>query len=177
METEKMSEQTQIQPTQPQPQAISIDLAKIMPTIASLYKQFGWLIPIAEKMGGFKIPTEIIASLNMLAEGKTLTPEQIEQMKTSIENIQPAVGEPVMTKHLAEAAWFLHYKEGMGTRQIAEQFTRDGSPCSHATVARWINMIDAEKRFGRIARIIQITKILGFIGIIILSFWIGKTFF
>jgi hypothetical protein len=170
-----MTEQPQQsnQPSQP----FNIDLTKIMPTIANLYKQFSWAIPIIEKMTGYKIPAEIITALNTLSEGKPLTPEQMQAMRTSIETMQPQVGEPVMTRQLAETAYFLHTKEGKGTREIAEMFTKDGNPCSHATVARWINIIEQEKRFGKIARAIQIAKIAGFIGIIALAFWIGKTFF
>jgi hypothetical protein len=160
-----------------QPTPFNVDLSKILPTIANLYKQFSWAIPMIETMTGFKVPPQIIASLNALAEGKPLTPQDMETLKTSIETMQPAVGEPVMTKELAESAWFLHTKEHMGTREIAEQFTKDGSPCSHTTVARWINAVDAEKRFGKIARLLRIGKLLGFIGILFLAFWIGKTFF
>jgi hypothetical protein len=126
-----------------------------------------------EKMGNFKIPPEIIAGLDSLASGKPLTAEQMQAMKTTIETMQPAVGEPVMTRQLAEEAYLMH-KDGMGTREIAEQFNKEGNPCSHATVARWINAIDAEKRFGKIARLIQIGKIAGFIAIIIVAMLIGK---
>jgi len=171
-----MTEQPQPpRPAQPA-QPFNIDLNTILPTIANLYRQFSWAIPMIENMAGFKIPPEILMSLNALAEGKPLSPEQMQQMKTTIETMQPTVGEPVLTRKLAEDAYVLH-QEGMGTREIAEQFTKDGSPCSHATVARWVNAIDAEKRFGKIARLIRIGKIAGFIGILALAFWLGSKLF
>jgi len=165
---EKMTE-----PQQPQQNPFMIDVRTILPTIAKMYSQFHWIIP----MLGFNVPPEIHQTLISIAEGKPLSPEQVQQLKTQAEAMKPMVGEPVMTRQLAETAWYLHYKEGMGTREIAEQFTKDGNPCSHATVARWINAIDMEKRYGRIARLIQIGKILGFAGLMFLAFWIGKTFF
>lgn len=174
METTNMTEPPA---SAPAPAPFNIDLNKILPTIAQLYKQFGWAMPIIEKYVGFKIPPEVKASLEMLAEGKSLSPDQMQQLQTGIETMQPQVGEPVLTKQLAEAAWLLHTKEGMGTREIAEQFTKDGSPCSHTTIARWVNMVDAEKHFGKIARAIQIGKFLGLAGIIALAFAIGHFLF
>lgn len=160
----------QPQPAQPQP--FNIDLMKIMPQIGKLYVQFHWVISLT----GYKIPPEIDIALREAAEGKPLTQEQIQQIQSQVETMQPAVGEPVLTRQLAEDAWLMH-KDGMGTREIAEEFTKKGSPCSHATVARWINLIDAEKRFSKIARMIQIGKFLGFSAIIVLAFFIGKTLF
>ena len=151
----------------------NIDLNKILPTVANLYKQLGWTIPIIEKMSGYKVPREIITALDTLASGKPLSPEQMQNLTNEIETMQPGIGEPVMTRQLAEDAWLMH-KDGMGTREIAEEFTRKGSPCSHSTVARWINLIDADKRFSRIAKIIRIGKIAGFIGVMALMVVIGK---
>jgi hypothetical protein len=165
---------TENQPTQPAaPMAMPIDLAKVLPTVAEYYKKFSWLIPIAERIGGFKIPRELIQGLDSLASGKPFSAEDMAKLQTGIEGMKPLVGEPVMTRSLAQTAWFLHYKEGMGTRDIAEQFTKDGSPCSHATVARWINAIDEEKRFSKIAKLITVGKFLGYIGIVALAFLIG----
>jgi len=151
----------------------NLDMNKILPTIANLYKQLGWTIPIIEKLSGYKIPPEIITALDTLATGKPLSPEQMQNLKTQVETMQPGVGEPVMTRHLAEDAWLMH-EDGMGTREIAEAFTKQGSPCSHSTVARWINLMDAEKRFSRIAKLIKFGKIAGFIGLMALMFVIGK---
>ena len=164
----------------PAPAPFNIDLNKILPAIAQASKQFGWALPMLEKWGGFKIPPEIIASLNAFAEGRTLSPQEMQQMKETIETMQPAVGEPVLTRELAEDAWELAHqinpKTGRrwGTRDIAELFTQEGNPCSHATIARWIEVIDTGKRFSKVARLIQIGKIAGFIGIIVLAIIIGK---
>ena len=169
-----MTEQPQqTKPATPTTPSMPIDLAQILPTIAEYYKKFSWAVPIIERMGGFKIPREILASLDALASGKPLSAEDMSKLQEGIEQMKPAVGEPVMTRSLAQTAWFLHYKEGMGTRDIAEQFTKDGSPCSHATVARWINAIDEEKRYSKIAKLITVGKFLGYAGIVALAFFIG----
>jgi len=157
----------QTQPAQSQP--FNIDLMKIMPQIATAYTQFGWVISLM----GFKVPPEVDAALRSIASGKPPSPEEMQLIKNQVETMSPAVGEPVLTRQLAEDAWLMH-KDGMGTREIAEEFTKKGSPCSHATVARWINLIDTEKRFSKIARLIKIGKFLGFAGIIVLAIVIGK---
>jgi hypothetical protein len=153
-----------------EPQPFTIDLAKLMPQIAQYYVQFGWVASLM----GLKVPPEVDRALRSIASGKPPSAEEMQMIKNQVETMQGVVGEPVMTRQLAETAWYLHTKEGMGTREIAEQFAKDGSPCSHTTVARWINMVDAEKRFGKIARLIQIGKILGFAGIVALAIIIGK---
>ena len=169
-----MTEQPQpTQPIQPAPMAMPIDLAQILPTITEYYKKFSWAIPIFEKLAGIKIPREILQGLDSLASGKPLSVEDMAKLQTGLEGMKPAVGEPVMTRSLAQTAWFLHYKEGLGTRDIAEQLTKDGSPCSHATVARWINAIDEEKRFSKIALFIRILKFSGYAGIVALAVFIG----
>jgi len=168
----------------PTPAPFNIDLNKILPTIAQAYKQFGWALPMLEKWGGFKIPPEIIASLNALSEGRTLSPQEMQQMKETIETMQPAVGEPVLTRYLAEDAWELHQQinpktgKRWGTRDIAELFTSEGNPCSHATIARWIEMIAEQKKFGKIARLISIGKFMLLTVLpAVIAFIIGKTFF
>jgi len=153
-----------------EPQPFTIDLAKLMPQIATYYVQFGWIAG----MMGLKVPPEVDTALRSIATGKPPSPEEMQMIKNQVETMQGVVGEPVLTQQLAETAWFLHTKEGMGTREIAEQFTKEGSPCSHTTIARWINLIDAQKRFGKVARLIQIGKFLGFAGIIVLAVIIGK---
>jgi len=165
------------QPSQPQPQgSITLnfqDLQKLLPTIAQYYVAFSWLLPIL----GLDIPPEADALLRSIASGKPLTPETIEQLKESTEALKPMVGEPVMTKQLAETAWYLHTKEGMGTREIAEQLTKDGSPVSHATVARWINWIDAEKRTSKVILAVRLIKYGAFIAVWVISLLIVHFFF
>ena len=149
-----------------------IDVANMLPAISKIYVQWKWVAPLV----GFDIPPQVDEALTTLAQGGKLTPEQISGFKTMSETMERGVGEPVLTKQLAEDAYLMH-KDGMGTREIAEQFTKDGSPCSHSTIARWINIVDAEKRFSRIAKIIRIGKIAGFIGLMALMFVIGKFLF
>lgn len=160
-------------PTQPATPPTGIDIAQILPMVADYYKKFSWAIPLIERLGGFKIPIEIKQGLDALASGKPLTAEDMATLQTGLEQMKPAVGEPVMTRSLAQTAYYLHTKEGLGTREIAEMFTKDGNPCSHATVARWINAIDAEKRFSKIALFIRIVKYSGYAGIVALAFFIG----
>ena len=151
-------------------QPFNIDLSKIMPQIATAYTQYSWILGLT----GFKVPPEVDTALRSIATGKPPSPEEMQLIKNQVETMEGVVGEPVMTRQLAETAWFLHTKEGMGTREIADQFKKDGSPCSHTTVARWINMVDAEKRFGKVARLIKIGKIVGYAGIVALAIIIGK---
>jgi len=148
--------------------AFKIDIRNILPTIANLYRQFHWIIPLV----GLDVPPQVHEALISIAEGKNIDAQKMMQLKAMAETM-PRIGEPVLTRQLAEDAWLMH-KDGMGTREIAEEFTKRGNPCSHSTVARWINMIDAEKRFSKIARIIRIGKILGFIGIMAIAVLIGK---
>jgi hypothetical protein len=56
------------------------------------------------------------------------------------------IGIPVLTEKLALEAYDLHYNKGMSMRTIAEQFTEQGNPCSHATVARYVQIIELEKK-------------------------------
>ena len=175
MEKEKMTEEPK-----PAPAPFNIDLNKILPTIANLYKQTSWAIPIIEKFGGFKIPPEIIMGLDALSSGKPLTPEQMQTMKTSIETIQttqPQIGEPVLTEHLAFDAWEMHYKEGKSFRQIAETLTKEGYPCSHATVARYVEMIDQSRKMSKVLKLIKAVKITSYIVPPLIAFWIGVKLF
>jgi len=165
---------------QPQqaPAPFNIDLLKIMPTIAKYYTQFSWVMPLV----GFKVPPQVDQALRRIALGEQPTQEQLEAIKGEVETLAPAVGEPVLTRELAEDAWELAHqinpKTGRrwGTRDIAELFTQEGNPCSHATVARWIEVIDTGKRFSRVARLMQIGKIAGFVGIIVAAVLIGHYF-
>lgn len=154
----------------------NIDIRKVGPMIGKYYLQFGGML----KVVGIKVPQELDIILKTLAQGGDMTPEQAKQVQDQIASMtpgmEPGVGEPVMTMQLAEEAYMLH-KQGMGTREIADLFTKEGSPCSHATVARWINMVDQEKRFGRIALLIRFGKIAGFIGVIAAAVLIGHWLF
>lgn len=161
-----MTEQPkQTQPTTP---LMQTDPAQTRPTIPEYYKKFSWAIPILERLGGFKIPIEIKQGLEAFASGKPLTAEDMAKLQTGLQQMIFTAGE-VMTRPLAQTAWHLHYKEGLGFQDIAEQFAKDGIPCTDATVARWINDIDEKKRFGKTALFIRIGKFLGYAGIVALA--------
>jgi len=142
--------------SEPEKKPVSPDIIKLvtdnLQNIAKLYTQWGWLI----KMAGLKVPPDVDMAIRSIAEGKPITPEQVEQLKALGE--KPMIGEPVLTRRLAEEAWSLHYGQGMATRDIAELFTKDGNPCSHSTVARWINMIDMEKQMSKALKLRAIAK-------------------
>jgi hypothetical protein len=154
----------------------NIDIRNIGPMIGNLYNQYGWILKII----GIRLPKEAEMGLTILGKGANMTKEEAEQLQQQFSEMgpgmQPGVGEPVMTMQLAEEAYMLH-KQGMGTREIADLFTKEGSPCSHATVARWINMVDQEKRFGRIALLIRFGKIAGLVSAFVLAVLIGHWVF
>jgi hypothetical protein len=91
--------------------------------------------------------------------------------------MQPAIGEPVLTEHLAFDAWEMHYKQGMSFRQIAETLTKEGYQCSHATVARYVEMIDQTKKMSKILKLVKVGKALTYIVPPLIAFWIGVKLF
>lgn len=163
-------------PEQPSAQpSITIDFNQIqtwLPKIAQYYTSFKWLFPII----GLEIPPEADAILTAIAQNGKVTPETFQNLKETLERTKPAIGEPVLTRQLAETAYRMH-KEGMSLRDIAEEFTRQGNPCSHATIARWINMIEAEKKASKIMLIISIAKYTIIAIAITIAFLIGVYFF
>lgn len=166
------------EPKKPEPQPFMIDASKILPTIASMYKQFSWAIPMIEKYAGFKVPPEVIQALDGLASGKPLSAEDMQRFKTRVETMQPAIGEPVLTRHIARDAHELHYKNGLSFRDIAEKLTKEGYPCSYATVARYVEAIDAELRMSKVGKLIGIGRFfLMTVLPALIAFWIGKTLF
>lgn len=125
-----------------------------------------WIAP----MIGFKIPKELDQFLTEVATGQAtgqeLTENQVNEFQNTVDT-QPRVGEPVMTFKMAKDAWLMH-NDGMGTREIAQEFTRLGSPVSHATVARWINEYDEWASSSKVLKIRRIGKYLGIAGLIAL---------
>jgi len=161
------------QPTPPP--AITLDFNQVqtwLTQIAKYYTAFKWLLPLV----GLEIPPQADVLLTTIANEGKVTPESFEKLKQTIGEMKPAIGEPVLTHQLAEVAYRMH-KEGMSLRDIAEEFTKQGNPCSHATIARWINMIEAEKKTSRIMLIIRIAKITVISIAIVLAFLIGAFFF
>jgi hypothetical protein len=123
------------------------------------------------------MPPQLIKSLDLLSRGKPLSPEDMESIKASVETMQPAIGEPVLTEHLAFDAWEMHYKQGQSFRQIAETLTKEGYPCSHATVARYVEMIDQSRKMSKILKLVKFAKALTYIVPPLIAFWIGTRFF
>lgn len=155
----------------------NIDITKIQPMIAKYYNQFSWILPIIESLTGFKMPPQLTKSLSLLASRKPLSPEDMESIKTSVETMQPQIGEPVLTEHLAFDAWEMHYKQNMSFRQIAETLTKEGYQCSHATVARYVEMIDQSRRMSKILKLVQFARIASYIVPPLIALWIGIRFF
>ncbi len=133
------------------------------------------MVKMGARLMGVKIPPEIDEFLDAISKGK---PPDLDKLRLLAESAESKVGDPVMTRQLAEEAYFLHTTEGMGTRAIAEHFTNKlKSPCSHATVARWINLIDQQKRASKVAKVYQVIKYAGIAGILALSAYLGSVFF
>ncbi len=129
------------------------------------------MIKVGAKWVGIDIPPEIDEIISARQKGEDV---DLTKLQAAMSKVEARVGEPVMTRALAEEAWFLHYREHMGTRQIADYFTNErGSPCSHATVARWINMIEMEKSASKVESIIRIAKYAAIAGLIALSAYIS----
>jgi len=140
-------------PPPPPPSGIELPLNAVK-TLARYYTQFSWLMPTLAKITGNKIPPELdmamkalaasddpaaVQNLQQLALGQK-DPYNIQQQEIP----QPRIGEPVLTQDLAWRAWQLHHEQGLSLREIAAYFTNElGAPCSHATIANYINEIDA----------------------------------
>jgi len=156
--------------TPPLPASLPIDLMSYLPLIAKYYQSFHFILPIL----GIDLPPEAHKILMSIAKGEQPNMEEIQALK---QNVDREIGEPVMTRQLAEEAYYLHEREGMGTREIAEYFTKQGSPMSHATVARYINMVDMEKRASKMGLVFRAIK-WSFIGIIWgITLWVVHIFF
>lgn len=118
-----------------------------------------WIAP----MIGFKIPKELDQFLTEVATGQEKTETEVTEFQNTVDT-QPRVGEPVMTFKMAKDAWLMH-NDGIGTRDIALEFTRLGSPVSHATVARWINEYDEWASSNKVMKVRRIGKWLGIAGL------------
>jgi hypothetical protein len=131
-----------------------------------------------------KIPPELDDTMAMLAQGGN--PEALRklvegqqqgegslQQSESFNPEQMRVGEPVMTYQMAEEAYRMHLS-GMGTRDIAEFFTKNGSPVSFQTVARWINDYAEESHIERNMRLRSFAKYGVLAGLWVFSMWAMK---
>jgi hypothetical protein len=155
------------QPQQPQqPPALNFginpqQLADIAKKYVAYRPVLGWVSP----MFGFKIPKELDEMMSMIASGGQPTQDQLNQVQGMINSpgsapAQIGVGEPVMTFKMAKDAYLMH-QDGMGTREIAETFTAQGSPVSHATVARWINDYDEMMQSNKTLKLMRFAKLAG----------------
>lgn len=161
----------------PPPPASGIELPlNTVKTIAKYYVQFSWLIPILARMTGNKIPPELdmamkalaasddpaaVQNLQQLALGQK-DPYNIQQQEIP----EPRIGEPVLTQDLAWRAWQLHHEQGLSLREIAAYFTQEvGAPCSHATIANYINEIDEVMEENRGTRLRTALKYVVLIGV------------
>ena len=154
-------------------QPFNIDLTKLMPQIAQYYVQFGWIAG----MMGLKVPPEVDTALRSIATGKPPSPEEMQLIKNQVETMQPAIGEPVLGHDIALDAWEMHYKNDKSYREIAEILTKEGYPCSHATVQRYCTLIDMERQTSKILKLVKVAKALTYIVPPLIAFWIGTRFF
>jgi hypothetical protein len=137
--------------------------------IADAYVSWKPLLSPLLKFGKVKIPAEVDEALRAIAGDKTLDTEEPEANDPN----QMRVGEPVMTYQMAEEAYRMHLS-GMGTRDIAEWFTKNGSPVSFQTVARWINDYAETSHAERNQRLTSIAKYVVLAGLWIVSMWVMK---
>jgi len=137
--------------------------------LADAYVQWQPFIKRILSFAKFQIPKEVDEGLREIAGDKTLHSEEPEGFDA--EKIR--VGEPVMTYQMAEQAYRMH-QSGMGTRDIAEWFTKNGSPVSFQTVARWINDYREESNIERNQRLRSIGKYVLLGGLWVLSMWVMK---
>lgn len=150
---------------------VTIDqLQGIVKTLLPYYPMVKW----GARLMGVKIPPEIDEMLTAIQKGEM---PDLDKLKALGETVSPGIGEPVLTRPLAEEAWYLHNVEKMGTREIADYFTNERKcPCSHATVARWINLVDQDKRASRVGTIVSIVKYAGIAAVCVLSAWLAHIF-
>lgn len=141
---------------QPQqlPAAIELPVTAVK-TLARYYCQFSWLIPMIARATGQKVPPELDQALKAIANSDDPNAMQnlqrMAQGQNDPYNIQaqeipePRIGERVLTQDLAQRAWDLYHKQGLSLREIAAYFTNElGAPCSHATIASYIQAIDED---------------------------------
>jgi hypothetical protein len=148
---------------------------------ADLYSNYKPFIRMFTKMSGIKIPRELDDALTALSTGKATEEELKEMAQAASKQMEeggemeppevppPEIGKSHMTHHLARLAYELHVNEGVGVREIAEQFTAEGNPVSYVTVARWIKAAEEELAANHAERIIRILRYSAFAGVWVVS--------
>jgi hypothetical protein len=157
------------EPQKPASPLAALDPQQIIQTVqkyAPMYRQYHGLLSLV----GIKLPPELhkaLMSLGGLPQGQG---EQglAENFQEQPELPEPEVAGTVMTHHLAEIAYQLHM-EGMGTREIAEQFTKEGNPVSYTTISRWILGVEEERKANKLLKLIRIGRYSFFVAIWALS--------
>lgn len=140
--------------------------------LINAFMPFYPFVKFGARLIGVKIPPEIDQAIDDIKKG--IMPDLTKLEDLAKESVAPRIGEPVLTRDLAYQAWVLHRKEGMGTREIADYFTNKlKSPCSHATVARYINDVDLEMRASKIGTIVRLVKYAGIVGLCLFCTYIG----
>lgn len=152
---------------------ITLSVEQVTKIIRSFTPYYG-MIKFAARLAGVKIPSEIDEVIDTINKGETPDLTKLQDLGERLSAEQPKVGETVTTRYLAYEAHRLHYQERMGTREIADFLTKEGSPCSHSTVARMIQEVDAELEASKRGRIVSILKYAGIAGAMIVSMLIGK---
>jgi hypothetical protein len=136
--------------------------------IAKAYTQYRPIIGIAAKFARQKVPKELDDVMAALAfnpqeqnpssyEGQP-QPRGYPQPPEGYEEQENVIGQPVMTRQTAMAAWIMHHKEHMSLRDIEIELAKEGNPASRSTIARWINDVDEEMHFSQVARLKTVGK-------------------
>jgi hypothetical protein len=135
------------------PQMIAVPL-KAIKTIAKLYNENRGMVGMMARMARQKIPPELDQFFKEVESDDPNAAQRLERMATGEQDAynitpgeipQPSIGERVFTRDDALVAWRMHYKQGLGYRDIAKYFTEElGCPVSHSTVSNYIGEIDEE---------------------------------
>lgn len=140
---------------------------------ARMYAGARGMIKTVGGLIGFKIPAEIDNMLVNIANGGSVDQQQIQgalngqQVLAPGELPTPQIGERVGTHYMAAIAYQMQ-REGISLREIAEDFTRQGNPISHATVASMIYEYEEEMQLDKKQFIRKIEKwlVVGGLGIL-----------
>lgn len=176
------------QPPPPPPpndtQGINIPFAQLT-NIARTYCQWRPIIGMAARFARQKIPKELDEVMAAVASGDHQAIQNLQAMASGqgqigeLETPEPKIGERVLSRDLAYLAWRLVRQQGLSLREAADTLTRDyGAPCSHATVANYVDDIDMQMEEEKQARRSGMFKSLFILTItIIAGVVIGHFFF
>lgn len=152
-----------------------------MRKIARAYMDNKSIIKWGARLARQKIPPELDEFMEDTAYGRPISEERRQQFEGTARDafgydnpregygrgypppegyeVPPnVIGEPVMTRQTAMAAWIMHHKEHMSLRDIEIELAKEGNPASRSTIARWINEVDEEMHFSQLARLKTLGK-------------------